>query len=65
MKMMLNALNWAGFVSPLLWNRMVLGEYRSINAFSCLARQEGIKTNTLNSKVLADLFGKLSFILIQ
>ena len=25
MKMMLNALNWAGFVSPLLWNRMVLG----------------------------------------
>ena len=25
-KMMLNALNWAGFVSPLLQNHMVLGE---------------------------------------
>ena len=35
------------------------------NAFSFLARREGIITNTPKSKVLGDLFGRLSFILIQ
>ena len=35
------------------------------NAFSFLARREGIITNTPKSKVLGDLFGSLSFILIQ
>ena len=35
------------------------------NAFSFLARCEAIITNSPKSKVLCDLFGRLSFILIQ
>ena len=37
----------------------------SLQTFSCLARQEGISKNTLKSKVLGDIFGRLSFILIE
>ena len=55
---MLNALNLAGCVSPLLLNLMVL-------AFSFLARRQAIITNSPKSKVLCVLFGRLSFILIQ
>ena len=35
------------------------------NAFSILARREAIITNSPKSKVLCNLFGRLSFILIQ
>ena len=40
-------------------------EVEACKAFSFLARQEGIITDTLKSKVLGDLLGRLSFILIQ
>ena len=62
---MLNALNLAGCVSPLQLNVTVLGESEACNAFSFLARREAIITNSPKSEVLCDLFGRLSFILIQ
>ena len=40
-------------------------EVVACNAFSFLARREAIITNSPKSEVLCDLFGRLSFILIQ
>ena len=63
-KMMVNALNSAGCVPPLLLNLTVFGESKHV-MLSLFARHEAILTNSPKSEVLCDLFCRLSFILIQ
>ena len=57
-KMMLSALNLAECVFLSLLNLVVLGASKHV---MLSARREAIKTNSPKSKVLHDLFGRLSF----
>ena len=59
---MLNTLNLAGRVSPLLLYLMVLGVLKHVMLY--LFFWHGI-TNSPKSKVLCDLYVRLRFILIQ
>ena len=68
---MLNVLNLAGCVSPLLLNLKVLGVSKHVMLSLFLARREAILTidiysniditNSPKSKVLFGLYGRLSF----
>ena len=52
-------------VSSLLLKSYGAWGVEACNAFSLLARHEAIITNSPKSKVLCNLYGRLSFILIQ